>query len=199
MLETSKRLVDQPKTATALRAGELSAAQAEVVSRAVAVAPGAEGELLELAKNAPIGRLKRRALCAKAAVDGDARYDRIRKERSAREYVDDEGVWHFHAKGTVDDGAKFRAAWEPITDRIFKEAYAAGRREPREAYAFDAFMELIDRPADTAGSSRKYLGLVRVDLEAMRRGYVEGEEVCEISGLGPIPHPERATCSVTPS
>jgi hypothetical protein len=32
-----------------------------------------------------------------------------------------------------------------------------------------------------------YLGLLRLDIEALQRGRVEGEETCEIAGLGPIP------------
>ena len=32
-----------------------------------------------------------------------------------------------------------------------------------------------------------YLGLIRVDHAALVRGWVEGDELCEITGLGPIP------------
>jgi hypothetical protein len=33
----------------------------------------------------------------------------------------------------------------------------------------------------------KYLGIIRLDYAALIRGAVEGEETCEIRGLGPIP------------
>ena len=33
----------------------------------------------------------------------------------------------------------------------------------------------------------KYLALIRVDHEALVRGAVEGDETCEIAGLGPVP------------
>ena len=196
LLDTSKRVAEQPKTQRALRRGELSTAKAEVVSSAAAVAPGEEDRLLALAKTAPLSKLRDEGLRTKAAVDGDGTYARIRKERSAREYTDAEGAWNFHARGTADDGARFRAAWEPIVDERFKQAYKAGEREPREAYAFDAFIELADRATQPAEPevkqsrtrpSPKFLGLVRVDHEALRRGAVEGDEVCEIAGLGPIP------------
>ena len=36
-------------------------------------------------------------------------------------------------------------------------------------------------------ASPQHLALLRLDLEALWRGHVEGEEVCEITGLGPIP------------
>ena len=33
----------------------------------------------------------------------------------------------------------------------------------------------------------QHLALLRLDLEALWRGHVEGDELCEITGLGPIP------------
>src|SRR5712671_2447335 len=31
------------------------------------------------------------------------------------------------------------------------------------------------------------MALIRADIEALQRGTVEGDEICEIAGLGPIP------------
>src|SRR5438132_11402685 len=76
MLETSRRVAEQPKTERALRAGELSAAKAEVVASAAAVAPGQEGRLVALAKSAPLSKLRDEGLRTKAAVDGDETYAR---------------------------------------------------------------------------------------------------------------------------
>ena len=36
-------------------------------------------------------------------------------------------------------------------------------------------------------SNPRYLALLRVDAEALRRGRVAGEELCEITGVGPVP------------
>ncbi len=33
----------------------------------------------------------------------------------------------------------------------------------------------------------RYLALLRVDAQALRRGHVRGEELCEIAGVGPVP------------
>ncbi len=33
----------------------------------------------------------------------------------------------------------------------------------------------------------RYLALLRVDVAALRRGRVAGEELCEIAGVGPVP------------
>lgn len=52
-----------------------------------------------------------------------------------------------------------------------------------------------DAPSDSVGpaltrprrSNPRHLALLRVDLEALRRGAVEGDELCEIAGIGPVP------------
>jgi hypothetical protein len=63
--------------------------------------------------------------------------------------------------------------------------------------AFDAAVEMArrsqraDDPAGSAGGKGQgrpeHLALLRLDVEALWRGYVEGDELCEITGLGPIP------------
>ena len=144
--------------------------------------------------------------------DRDAAHERIRKDRSFKEFTDPEGAWNVIARGPVEAGAAFRAVHGPIVDEMFKQARAEGRHEPYEAYAFDAFMELVRRAANTPEHRRsrpetdpaanadhrdrsakakatpaRYLGIIRIDHTALRRGSVEGDEVCEIVGLGPIP------------
>jgi len=39
----------------------------------------------------------------------------------------------------------------------------------------------------TKKPSPRFMGLIRADIESLRRGTVEGDEICEIAGLGPIP------------
>jgi hypothetical protein len=192
LLETSKRVAKQPETERALRKGELSARKAELVAAASDVAPDAADRLLELAKRAPVAKLREECLRAKAAADGDERHERIRRERFARSCTDAEGAWNLRARGPVDDGAVFVKVLEGITDEFFKQAYAGGRNEPRAAYAFDALVEMARRASGEASGAKpsktpQLLGLVRVDHAALIRGGVEGDEVCEIAGLGPIP------------
>jgi hypothetical protein len=193
LLDTSKRVAGQPKVERALRAGELSMAKAEVVARAIEVAPGEANRLLALAASAPLAKVKEESLRTKAAVNGDENHARIREERSATFRTDAEGAWNLYARGPVDDGAVFVTVLEGITDEFFKTAYAEGRNEPRAAYAFDALVEMARRASgggcETKPASRapQLLGLVRVDHSALVRGRVRGDEVCEIAGLGPIP------------
>ena len=190
MLETSKQLEALPATADAMRAGKLSRAKAEAIASAATVAPEAEARLLAKA-DAPVAVVREECLKAKA-VDRDAAHARIRRERYAREYTDDEGAWNFMARGTPEDGARFKSAHEPIVDELFKAARSEDRKESRDAYAFDAFIALAERTTapdteKTTTPAPRFMGLIRADIEALQRGTVEGDEVCEIAGLGPIP------------
>jgi hypothetical protein len=38
-----------------------------------------------------------------------------------------------------------------------------------------------------SSSSPRYLALLRVDVAALRRGHVQGGELCEVAGVGPVP------------
>jgi hypothetical protein len=190
MLETSKQLEALPATADAMRAGKLSRAKAEAIASAATVAPDAEGQLLARA-DAPLAVVREACLKAKA-VDRDAAHARIHRERYAREFTDAEGAWNFIARGTPEDGARFRFAHEPIVDELFKAARTSDQRESRDAYAFDAFIEMADRATapntDKAKKpSPRFNAILRADIEALRRGWVEGDEICDLPGLGPIP------------
>src|SRR5689334_4600349 len=76
LLETSKRVAEQPKTEQAVRSGELSATKASLVAGAIEVSPESAEELLELAKSAPVAKVKEASLRTKAAVNVDETYAR---------------------------------------------------------------------------------------------------------------------------
>ena len=189
-VETSKQVASLPGVANAMRSGELSIAQVEAIVPAVAADRAAEGRLLEVAAMTNITELREECLRTRVAADPDrdTTHRRIRAARCARTYTDAEGAWNLHARGTVEQGAAFEAALEPIIDGLFTNARAEDRREPRETYAFDALMSLTERePEAKRKTNARFLALVRVDAEALARGHVEVDEVCEIAGLGPVP------------
>jgi hypothetical protein len=74
---------------------------------------------------------------------------------------------------------------DALTDQLFRHAHADGRREPRAADACDALVALADHHGHHPGTYHDR-ALVRVDLDALTRGAVEGEERCEITGVGPV-------------
>jgi hypothetical protein len=273
VLATSKKVGKLSATQSALRRGELSASQAECVADAASHNRGAEEHLLETAKTSSLGELRDECARRKAAADpdSDATYRRIYEGRFCRQRRDPEGAWCLTARGTPDAGAVFNAALGPIIDEIFTAAWAQGRREAREQYAFDALIELARRargehhPGDASGAtgaersdtgdadssdgdpvpfgvahsngqrdtapgtgtlgaatagmgdhhrqpeadntnqpgsrsakkrhrrrrrradSPSYLALLRIDFTALQRGWTEGDELCEIAGIGPVP------------
>ncbi|HMG30753.1 MAG TPA: HNH endonuclease signature motif containing protein, partial [Jiangellaceae bacterium] len=231
-VDTSTRLPDLPHVDAAVRRGDLSAAQAAVVAAAAAADPRAELRLLELAGSASLPELREECARVKAAADPnpDATNQRLHRGRRLRRFTGPDGAWTMIATGTPQAGAAINTALGPIIDQVFAAARREGRREPYEAYAFDALLALVERAtgvtdgrvggaavrtsdgggeeraidsdSDTAGGgpteqapatagrpgfTPRYLALLRVDLEALRWGAVSGQELCEISGVGPIP------------
>jgi hypothetical protein len=182
-----------PQTEAAVRAGSLSAAQATAVVSAATADPAAERRLLDQAGRSSLAELHQDCLRTKANADADrdVTYRRIREQRRLRTWTDAEGAWNLVARGTPDAGARVLAALEPLVDARFCEARKSGEHEQRDAYAFDALVDLADRAANggqarTRGRAPQHLALLRVDLEALQRGQTAGEETCELSGLGPI-------------
>ena len=189
-LEVSRQVADLPRITDALRGGVLSAVQVDAIASAATADPAAEHRLLCAASTTNVNELREECLRTKAAADPDrdATHRRIHANRCYRTYADAEGAWNLVARGTAECGARFEAAIEPIVDEMFTIARAEGRRERREAYAFDALMTLVERDSVPAKKPNpRYLAILRVDLAAMERGDTDGAEVCEIAGIGPVP------------
>ena len=204
-LETSNVLGELPATRQALLGGEVSETQGQIIANAAKANPQAERALIDKAKKVNHQGLREEARRAKAAADPDpdARHQRIHAERRLSRHTDVDGVWNLRANGTVVDGSVISAELERLTDEIFAINRAGGTRECRDAYAFDALTEMARRSAslrhdDTCSSATdrakkrrlaapQHLALLRLDLEALWRGHVEGDELCEITGLGPVP------------
>jgi hypothetical protein len=53
-----------------------------------------------------------------------------------------------HLEGPTVDIARLDAQLRPVIDSVFHQARHEGRREPVEAYAYDAFFELVDQADD---------------------------------------------------
>src|SRR5438874_6244826 len=199
-LETSEKLSGTPRAEAALRDGTLSSPQARAVVDAASANPAAEARLVGEAERASLTELRAACATAKAATDPDpeATHRRLHAERRLRQFADPEGAWNLTARGTPDAGARLNVALGPVIDELFASARSEGRHEPREAYAFDALIELARRAVEggdtgegearrRAGVRPRFLALLRVDYEALVRGEVQGEEVCEIGGIGPVP------------
>ena len=192
-LETSKALPELPATRAALLDGSVSPAQGSLIAEAAKVNPAAECDLVFAASRESFRELKDRSQRAKAAGDPDpeATQRRIHQARCLREHIDAEGAWNLHARGTKVDGARIHAALAPVIEELFTDDRRAGRRERPEARAFDALVHAVDAHGPSRGGlgGRRVRreGLIRCDLGALRRGVVDGDEVCEVAGVGPVP------------
>jgi hypothetical protein len=69
----------------------------------------------------------------------------------------------------------------------FQKARAAGEHEPSDAYAADGLVAMARAANGSDGGKGTTEAIVLVNLEPLHRGSVEGDEVCEIPGVGPVP------------
>jgi hypothetical protein len=187
-LDRAKRLAKHPKTEAAAKAGKLSPRQAAAITDAADADPEAEDALLGKAGDLSLRELEEEAARAKARVtDPEDRHKKVQQRRHVRTWDDREGGAHLHAYGTPETIAQMMGVLDPITDRLFRKARIEGRREPTEAYRFDALHEALCGGGEGKKTSGAAKVLIRVDLEALLRGRPAGEEVCEIAGYGPVP------------
>ncbi len=158
-LETSAKLEDLPTTNEALRRGELSGSQINEIGPAAN--PENEERLLGAAKKESFKGLK--GTCAKEKAkarpvdDEAARHARIHKERHHRSWTDSEGGYCYSGRNTAMAGA---SSTRPRRGgrKVFKAAYAEGRRESAEAYRADA-LHLIT----SGGANVDTTVVIRVD------------------------------------
>lgn len=142
-LATGKQLDQHPEIARSARAGELSPTQTSMCCDGAAADPNAAGQLVQKAKQSSFSDLRDEVGRTKAgAADEEARRRTIRLRRRCRTWTDQDGAWHLHATGPAEDGAQVDAALAPITNTIFHQARKEGRKEPHDAYAFDALVQL---------------------------------------------------------
>jgi hypothetical protein len=213
LLRLGEHLADQPTLDQALRDGRLSRRRAALVADAAQVNPGKEHDLVAGAAHDSDAQFKERCLRAKAqgrTREEEARHhQRLHHQRRCRTFTDTEGAFRLDALLPPEVGAAVRSALEAHTDRFFREARRAGLHEPPDAYAADALVDLVcgagRSPATPGTGSTETTGtgtttepplrplrpratlFIRCDLTALRRGQVEGDELCEIPGVGPVP------------
>ncbi|HEY5245020.1 MAG TPA: HNH endonuclease [Acidimicrobiales bacterium] len=188
LLDVAEKLAEAPLVDEAFSDGRLSLAQAKVVAGAGAGDPASQEQLIgsatrqsfrELVDDAR--RIRRRALGEATEAAKEARAHR---RRYVRVWAADEGGLRLEAWLPSIDGARVKAVLEDEANRVFKEAHAAGRREPAPAYLADALVHVVC--GDAASRPKAHVEL-RVDAAALRRGEVDGDEVCEILGVGSVP------------
>ncbi len=143
-LGTAKKADRLPKTKEAMRKGELSPTQADAVTDAAAVDPGAEDELLDAAAAETTKGLRDLAARRKAAATSSKERDeRIRRHRSLRRGTDAEGAFWARLYGPGVSAAAFEELLKPFEELIFRQHRADGVESTHENRAFDAFFAML--------------------------------------------------------
>jgi hypothetical protein len=205
-LAAAERAAADPSLTEALHEGGLSAAQLLVVTNAASEAPEGTGDLLELVGHgASHQELSDAAARLKAAARSreseHLRRARVHAHRHVRVHqVDSGGV---RGEFFCDEVAWARVApsIEARAKELWKAAGGSGGSEALEAYRLDAFLEQLGGPEGSGGrrgpggrrddSRRPSKGargqaIVVIDAAALRRGTSQGDELCEIEGIGPV-------------
>lgn len=185
VVETGRRLAQRPAVEAAVRRGEVSAEQAEIITEAAA---GDEAALLDVSRRRSVKGLRQEAARRRAARESEAaamvRYRAAHHQRHLRSWVDG-ARFCFTGSTTLDDGARLMGALETERTRLFAQAQAEGRRESNDAYLLDALVNVV---VGTAPAPKARAALtVRADKAALDRGHLVAGERCGIDGYGPIP------------
>jgi len=192
-LATAERLEWLPDVEESLRRGVLSVDQTRHVAEAATEVPGALPALLEAARTQNLAELEAR--CRATRLQSSSRNDaaeaqeRIRRRRRLWHATGADGSFRFGGETTAADGARWLAAVQARQADVFTRARAEGRRESSGAYALDALVELVTGAQAGSPGPRgaNTTVTILVSDEALRRGQVEGDERCEVPGLGAVP------------
>ena len=189
-----------PTTATALLKGRISETKAALVTKGASADPHAERELLALADHGSVKELRDAADRIVAASTGQVGDEQaaVHRTRYLKMWTASDSAFRIEGRLTKAAGAKVRAVLEPLMEVEFADARRQGRRESNDAYLADALVEMAERAragGRDAGSTRDAARrkppsatvIVRVDHAALVRGHVEGDEVSEVVGVGPVP------------
>ena len=193
---TAERLDDLPNTEQQLRAGNLSMAQAALVSAGAKVDPTAESRLLQTAtRDGMRGLIKDKERVIAAATDQEKAHALAVRDRHLRTW--ERGVaTDGHLSGPTEQWARVLQALEPLEREAFAAARTEGRRESADAYRWDALLALAERAltgatiAPTSSKRARTITRVVVGLPRLLDGSVESgapDDVCEIPGVGPVP------------
>jgi hypothetical protein len=189
-IETAAKLEWLPATNAAVREGQLSGRQAQMIADAAFENPGAEQELLDAAGQGLVP-LKDACIAARArAEDPSERAARQQTLRHFRRWTDGDGMCVGKYRVTPEIGGQMNAKFEAEIQRIFRAHRLGDTHEPHEAYAADALAALVlaertdsaDAPARDPNATVHIL----IDHGALMRGGAADGEVCEIPGVGPV-------------
>jgi len=190
-VDTARTLQDTPDLDAALRCGDVSADQAEVIAGVETARPGSATELIGVARHDSFRTLADTARRLRLTA-GDAATLAERQHRSRRlsHRITDEGMVHVDADLEPHVGTALIDRLRTTARRIAGDVPPA-QREPVERYLADALVETTGadptRPTGPEAGARAEV-VVLVSHEITQRDWtdVRNGEHCSIPGIGPI-------------
>ncbi len=186
-LETAAGLADCPGTRLALLGGELSLGQAAEIVKTESETPGAEAELLNVARSSDLAQLRDKAREHRQAnTDVNELHRQQMHARHFRHWRDGLGMVCFTGALPPETGV-------PFINRLELAAQRAGEPSSKPAASANA-----SRPTPPTRSLRWRAGegparsaradlVIVCDILAWRRGHAHPGEVCQVIGGGPVP------------
>lgn len=184
-IQAARVAEDHPAVADALKAGEVSLAQAGEVSRAASEVRGSVGALLGLARRCGLGPVRdevRKVVLG--AMDPEDLHSRQRKARHLRHWRDELGMLRISGALPPEVGVGLVNRIDAEAQRLRRQAGPAGKAEPFEAHAADALAKLLQGEGEGRGRTDV---VIVVDLRAYRRGHAHAGEPAHIIDGGPVP------------
>jgi len=209
-LAAAARAAQNPLLSEALHDGELSSAQLGLVTATLGEVPDAAGDLLKLVDE---GASHKELFDAATQLRAASRSREDERLRRARVHTNRHFRWRQDDNGGIRGGffcdevefARVAPRLEAAAKRRWKAAgNGNGNGDSLEAHRLDAFIDLLsgsggfgsgsdDGDGDGDGHGRGHgprpaapRTLIIVNAESLRRGTTEGDELCEIEGIGPV-------------
>jgi hypothetical protein len=195
-LAAAERAAADPKLTEALHESELSPDQLGVVATIANEVPEATESLLDLidqgGSQQELSDTAARLLAAKRSRETE-------RVRRARVHTQRHFRWHRDENGGIR-GEFFcdEIAWARVAPGLERDARARWKAagssadESLAAHRMDALIDILGGGGTGwggtggGGGSAKVETLVVIDAAALRRGTTEGDELCEIEGIGPV-------------
>lgn len=176
-----------PLLRDALLAGDLSIAQAHEVVTTAEACPGTEATMVAVANQSSLRSLREEGRRRRLdAIDAGELHRRQHAARFHRHWRDENGMIRYTGAMVPEHGVAFMNRLDAEADRRWRSAERAGRPEPRERHAADAFAVLVcgggaGRGGGAADGERRRPGAEVVFVCEVPSGD------CHIVGGGPVP------------
>jgi hypothetical protein len=200
-LAAAERAAADPKLTEALHESELSPDQLGVVATLASEVPEATASLLDLIDQ---GGSQQELSDTAARLKAAKRSRETERVRQARVHTQRYFRWRRDENGGIrSESFCDEIAWARIVPELERNARARWKAAGSEggdslaAHRMDAFIEIMGGGGSGGGgsggggsggggSAAKVETLVIIDAAALRRGTTEGDELCEIEGIGPV-------------